>query len=344
VLRAEVEIDGCRRKGLVDTGSSYTLVSAKVAGDHVSGDSVWLETMGESRIRTSGSCRIRSLIIDGGKELGPCEVQVLKTLPMHMDIIVGLDVVLKHGLTVSASGEHIKVEVGGTERIQATETNQAGTQPALVCGGSDTTITVADDDHEVQFVKGQWIARWRWSETKPVLSCGKPNYSIPPADKEAFDSELESWVEDGILVPWNEATHGLVKNVIPLMSVHQVKGSVHKVRPVLDFSYLNKGVLCLSTSMPTCDESLRDWRTRGQEGAIVDLKKAYLQVHMAKDLWVYQAVRWRGRMYLLTRLGFGLNVAPTIMTTIVQKVLSMDPGIQRRSRNFIDDIVCLGES
>ena len=143
--------------------------------------------------------------------------------------------------------------------------------------------------------------------------CSKPNYSIPEQDKVAFVAEVEDWIGTDVLVPWNEREHG----TIPLMSVKQSKGEESKVRPVIDFRVLNEKVLCLSSDMPTCDERLREWRAKGCNGSLVDLRRAYLQVHVEQHLWLHQAVRSEGKVYLLTRLGFGLNIAPKIMTAIV---------------------------
>ena len=143
-------------------------------------------------------------------------------------------------------------------------------------------------------------------------------------------------------MPWSAPDHREVKNVVPLMSVHQVKGEKHKVRPVFDLRELNKCIVSLSGGMTTCEERLKDWRARGSLGAVVDLERAYLQVHVAKDLWVYQAVRWHGRMYLLTRLAFGLSVALKVMTAIVEKVLGIKQEIRNVSSSYIDDMYVAG--
>jgi hypothetical protein len=71
----------------------------------------------------------------------------------------------------------------------------------------------------------------------------------------------------------------------------------------------------------------------------VDLRKAYLQIHIAPHLWKFQVVKFKGEYYCLTRLGFGLNVAPKIMSSIVNKVLSMDPIVRRATDSYVDDIV-----
>jgi len=70
-----------------------------------------METIDGNRIETLGSYCINSLIVSG-KELGARKVQVLRTLPLGVDVIVGLDVMLVHGLDVSTSKRNICVEFG----------------------------------------------------------------------------------------------------------------------------------------------------------------------------------------------------------------------------------------
>ena len=70
----------------------------------------------------------------------------------------------------------------------------------------------------------------------------------------------------------------------------------------------------------------------------MDLRKAYLQINVDPSLWSYQVVRWKGQHYVLTRLGFGLNIAPKAMTKIVEKVLSLDKRFIDSASSYIDDI------
>ena len=158
-----------------------------------------------------------------------------------------------------------------------------------------------------------------------------------------FDKAVEVWIEQGILVPWDKAEHGNVKTFLPLMSVRQMKGTEEKVRPVLDFRSLNKNIVCLPGEMPACEAKLREWRRAGANCSVVDLKRAYLQIFVAKEFWAYQAVRWKGQVYLLTRLGFGLNVAPKIMTAIVQKVLNVNKKMKASASSYLNDILVKGE-
>ena len=95
-------------------------------------------------------------------------------------------------------------------------------------------------------------------------------------------------MEQGILEPWDWGEHCAIKNVIPLMSVHQTKGENHLV---LDMRCLNEHIICWPGGMPICDKRIHEWRMMGQDCVILDLKMAYLQVFIEKDLWARQVVR-----------------------------------------------------
>ena len=88
-----------------------------------------------------------------------------------------------------------------------------------------------------------------------------------------------------------------------------------------------------------CGETLRRWRRMTGNLKMVDLKSAYLQIHVEENLWSYQKVRFDGELYYLTRLGFGLCSAPKIMTKILTKVLSLNEQVRRGTDSYIDDII-----
>ena len=54
---------------------------------------------------------------------------------------------------------------------------------------------------------------------------------------------------------------------------------------------------------------------------MVDLKSAYLQTSVTKKLWKHQLVRYKGKAYCLTRLGFGRSSVPQIMVMILKTIL-----------------------
>ena len=84
---------------------------------------------------------------------------------------------------------------------------------------------------------------------------------------------------------------------------------------------------------------MRAWRRTAGASAIVDLKSAYLQLHVHEQLWKYQLVSYEGKTYCLTRVGFGLNSTPRIMTFILKTVLGKDEKVKAATNSYIDDIL-----
>ena len=113
---------------------------------------------------------------------------------------------------------------------------------------------------------------------------------------------------------------GPPKGLIPLMPVIQL--NKQKVRPVLDYRELNDHVDPFTARADICTKKLREWRQAGSNVSMLNLLKAYLHVH--QSLWSYQTVLFKGQRYCLTHMGFGFNVAPSIMQTIVDAILTKD--------------------
>ena len=158
-------------------------------------------------------------------------------------------------------------------------------------------------------------------------------YAMSTAVEQQFDEELEKWKEEGWLQPCEAPTHG----VIPLLAVEQERKG--KVRPVMDFRELNAYVESHTGDSDACGETLRKWRSMKGKPAVLDLRSAYLQLHVHKELQRFQIVKHRGRYFQLTSLGFGLNCAPKIMTAVLARVLSLDAEIDAATDHYIDDII-----
>lgn len=111
-----------------------------------------------------------------------------------------------------------------------------------------------------------------------------------------------------------------------------------KVRSVMDFRELNTHIEAFTADSDVCADKLREWRRQGVNASVIDLAKAYLQIRIHPSLWPYQTVCFKGQKYCLTRLGFGLNVAPLVMRAVLSYVLSQDPVVRRGTSAYIDDI------
>ena len=71
---------------------------------------------------------------------------------------------------------------------------------------------------------------------------------------------------------------------------------------------------------------------------VLDLQRMYLQVCVHKSLWLYQAVILEGKRYCLSYMGFGLNVAPSIMLAIFEATLSKDDTVRQATSSNIDNV------
>ena len=64
----------------------------------------------------------------------------------------------------------------------------------------------------------------------------------------------------------------------------------------MDYRELNDYVECHTGDdmVGVCSDKLRQWRKLQGELRVVDLRSAYLQIHVAPHLWKYQVVRHIG--------------------------------------------------
>ena len=311
-------VNGRPSTGLLDTGCSRSIISSKlIAGTgELAPCKQRIVMMNGEMVETefSYSC----MLVVGGHVV---EVDCLVSdIVRGFGILVGMDAVAKlDGVSVSGDGRRVVFGKCGLSSVAVAQ----------------ESLCLSDKDFEAVFVDGAWKVSWRWADggEVPRLSNWVSQYRMDPGIEEAFSEEIESWIAQG----WLRTFEGEHDGLLPLMAVDQPNKG--KVRPVLDYRELNEYVSSHTGNSVVCAEKLRNWRKFGRDVKVVDLKKAYLQVHVDESLWKYQVVRFKGQKYCLTRLGFGLNVAPKIMTSIVNKVLSMDDDVSAGTDSYIDDIV-----
>ena len=107
----------------------------------------------------------------------------------------------------------------------------------------------------------------------------------------------------------------------------------------MDFRELNVFIQSHTAECEVCPKTLRKWQLMGNQLGIVDLKNAYLQLHVQCDLQEFQVVCVGEQHYRLTQLGFGLASAPKIMSAMVKCILNADPDISAATDHYVDDIV-----
>ena len=179
---------------------------------------------------------------------------------------------------------------------------------------------------------------WKWSDdAEPhALRNRVTEYSIPTRARLSYEAEIEEWITNGWLEPYDDEKLGPTKWLIPLLAI--VQHNKDKVRPVMDFRELNSHVDAFTANADVCADNIREWRRLGTNLAIVDLRRANLQIRVHESLWSYQTVIFRGQGYCLTRLGFGLTVAPSVMKYVLTAVLAQDETVDRATSSYLDDI------
>ncbi|XP_067949793.1 uncharacterized protein [Watersipora subatra] len=344
-------LNGCGFQCLVDTGSERTLVSLQVlTGSTRLRPSHPLLTADGKASHVKGQCRV--VVGVQGHCFGVTALVMDKLCNLGVDCLLGGDVIDHMGGVTVRRGSDAKYSVrwgkpyqNGCCGVPAGQDTGAGcacgvarVAPLSGLGGDLVSLRVDDPDFVAAFAQGRWTVSWRWSGESPKgLQTRVAEYKCTRAPNlhERYCAEIESWISKGWLKRWSRPIEG----IIPLLAVFQP--TKDKVRPVMDYRELNAFVESHTggDAVAVCGEKIRKWRQlRGRLG-VVDLKSAYLQIHVSEDLWKYQVVKYKGVPYALTRLGFGLLCAPRIMTKILGKVLSLDERVRRGTDHYIDDIV-----
>uniref|UniRef100_A0A5S6QMU4 Integrase catalytic domain-containing protein n=1 Tax=Trichuris muris TaxID=70415 RepID=A0A5S6QMU4_TRIMR len=317
-----MEVDGVRRTVLVDTGSSKCIICSSCCSNWTK-IPVNITAVNGSELRCEGQGAVDLRPNGGGR--ATVEVIVTDSKPLGFDFILGMNGIIALG----------GVTVESRRRVRF------GTESTEVCAADVAPIKLEQRDFTATFcpAKRTWSMRWKWTNgTKPdVLKNRVQEYSLTHEARASYEEELGKWISNGWLVPYDLIKHGPVKGLIPLMAVTQ--RNKKSVRPVMDFRELNSYIEAFTASSDICAQKLRDWRRQGANVTMLDLKRAYLQIHVDESLWPYQTVVHKGRRYCLTRLGFGLNIAPLVMKAVLSCALSQNANVQEGTSAYVDDIL-----
>ena len=193
----EVTVGGEVAQTLVDTGSTLSLVSSRlVQGLSCQKNGVMLEMMDWSRIKTRGSVQLQSIRI-GDQELGPLQAQVLHTPPGGVDIVLGLDIVLQHGLVVVVKDNKIKVQMGNVLVVDQAQKklHQDGDQRKQMLNAPLRVQpwSLEAEDFQAWFQDGHWTMKWQWKDWPPAGKTQVCNYKVPEDAQEGFDREIQLW-------------------------------------------------------------------------------------------------------------------------------------------------------
>ena len=266
------EVGGQAVEAMVDSGCTQSLVISTVAQAHGRGGLIL--TLDGGEVQSRGEAVLDVMVRGVSTRV---RFRVVDKLVGGLHAVLGMDFIMLMG-GAFICGKDVQF---GVERSPRTE---VGASAVSLKPGS---LSILDPDFLAEFDGSVWTVGWRWKEGRPPdlkNEIGSYESTKTEGAREKFDNEVKRWIEEGWLRPCSEVDGG---GVLPLMAVVQVNKD--KVRPVLDFRELNEHVSNHpGTDAAVCSETLRRWRRIPGRLKIVDLKSAYLQVHVTEGLWQYQ--------------------------------------------------------
>ena len=94
--------------------------------------------------------------------------------------------------------------------------------------------------------------------------------------RQEYRHELETWLNNGWLLFYPEEELSPPKSLLPLIAVFRQNKS--KVCQVLDFCELNEYVEAYPAHANVCAQNLGEWRKKGSNVSVLDLRMTYSQV------------------------------------------------------------------
>ncbi|KAF4704861.1 hypothetical protein FOZ63_027328, partial [Perkinsus olseni] len=192
-----------------------------------------------------------------------------------------------------------------------------------------------------------WEVEWKWLDGVPSRHIMIPDYNVrekfAPRLVDQWQAALEEWITLG----WLEPTEiSLLQATSPLVLVPQEHKVSTPVRPCIDLSWVNDRIRSLPNELRSgpvaCPEHIRRWRAfpgNPEDLFLVDLKKAFLQIHICpqQTYWLGLRLRWKHpEGFRMLRLPFGLSISPKCLEVCLDRVLQP---FRDRLDKYLDDIV-----
>lgn len=164
-------------------------------------------------------------------------------------------------------------------------------------------------------------------EAKPIFLKAR---SLPFAIRDVVEQEINSLVENGVLVKVNRSEWATP--VVPVMK------SNNKVRLCGDYKLtVNKCLLVDEHPLPTVNEMFSNMAGR-EKFTKLDLAQAYLQMMVLPGNQSMLTLNTHLGLYQPTRLMYGVASAPAIFQREISQILQGIPGVTV----FLDDVKITG--
>ncbi|XP_065195764.1 uncharacterized protein LOC135827166 [Sycon ciliatum] len=345
----------------IDSCSTHTLVSRQLAEDlalEVTTSTPDIINVDGNTLKVLGSAVLDVERVDETvfQPFSSVSVSIVPELSVvNADVLLGLNLISQHGgvdLKYADSklvGASFGQAASASADVPSSDVrNDDGDSPQLLRhvtvehDGEDVILTTADGSVCWRADVGYWELTWAWKDEPPTRPVGSgigeySRHSLSTDQESQFCEEVDMWIRNGWLVPHDQAVHGEPGAVLPLLAVAQTHKESTPVRRCLDYRQLNKLIASHpGLDVPVCQEKLRQWRSIGNADShvLLDISKAYLNIRIAPALAKFQTVVWKGQLFAMERMGFGLSIAPKFMDIIVKWVLRAYADVD----NYVDDL------
>ena len=174
-------------------------------------------------------------------------------------------------------------------------------------------------------------------DAKPVKA---KNIPLNPEYEARLKEQLDKWLQAGVV------SEGLSEWNSPIFAVRKKPskpGGEGKLRFVIDFRLLNNYTKKVSWPLPLISDNLNRLG-KGRIFSTLDLTQAYHAMSLTEESKPYTAFTANGRQYTFNKLPFGLCNAPSMFCHLMDKVLSLLPGLYAYVISYLDDLIIFSES
>ena len=133
---------------------------------------------------------------------------------------------------------------------------------------------------------------------------------------EIIDNEIEELLAKGAI---QVSEHEDGEIISPIFLRYKKDGSP---RPIINLKNLNSHIVYSHFKMETLKHAL-DLISEGCWLASLDIKDAYFHVKIDKKFWKYLKFSWKGTLYCITCLCFGLASAQRIFTKLCKPIVAV---------------------
>ena len=328
--RVCLSVNGIQTTALIDTGSSYTLLSHKLYNRlpriTAIGRAPRLLSITGHELATVGSCHVK---------LGTFPAQVIICEDLAVDLLLGADV-LTHCILdgpgdtfilgdqkypMDQSPEHFSVQ---TVQCCMPKASSAVMQQVLTAYAS--TFTTKDTPVGTATLPPAEI---HTNCEQPIRQQG---YRLPLAKREKVEQCVEEMLRDDVIRPSDSPWAS------PITLVPKKDGTT---RFCVDYRKLNTATRKDAHPLPHIQD-IFDQLKGATVFSTLDLKSGYWQIPMDPDSIPKTAFTCHLGLFEFTRMPFGLTNAPAIFQRAMNKVLSGLIG--KCCMVYIDDIVIFSQS